>query len=56
MDKIDFEATLRTDGFTEIETLTLRARTGQGTAPASFLTRGLVLAGSFVVKDDGPAT
>jgi len=48
----DFEAQLRADGFTEIETQSLEPRLGKGRHRHLFSIRGLVLSGTFVVTTD----
>jgi quercetin dioxygenase-like cupin family protein len=57
MNEKDFEAGLKADGYTEIETQTLEPRHGKGRHRHLFAIRGLVLAGTFVVtKDAEPVT
>jgi quercetin dioxygenase-like cupin family protein len=56
MDAIDFEAKLRTDGYTEIETLDLEPRPAKGEHGHPFSIRGLVLAGTFIVTQDTQRT
>ncbi|GAC1425492.1 MAG: hypothetical protein NVSMB62_22620 [Acidobacteriaceae bacterium] len=52
MNEIDFEAKLRADGYTEIETQTLAPRPAKGEHGHPFAIRGLVLAGTFIVTQD----
>jgi quercetin dioxygenase-like cupin family protein len=52
MNENDFEARLRADGYTEIETQTLEPRRGKGGHGHPFAIRGLVLAGTFIVKQN----
>lgn len=49
MNEQDFEAQLRADGYTEIESQTLEARPGKGRHRHLFAIRGLVLSGTFNV-------
>ena len=57
MNAMDFEAQLKADGYTEIETSTLEPRPGKGRHRHLFAIRGLVLSGTFVVaKDATPVT
>ncbi len=57
MNEHDFEAELRADGYTEIETQNLEPRPGKGQHGHHFAIRGLVLAGTFIVtQDDQPMT
>jgi hypothetical protein len=49
MNEIDFEAKLRDDGYTEIETQDLQPRPAKGQHGHPFSIRGLVLAGTFIV-------
>jgi quercetin dioxygenase-like cupin family protein len=49
MNEIDFDAELRADGYTEIETQTLEPRPGKNRHRHHFAIRGLVLSGTFVV-------
>lgn len=56
MDAADFEAKLRADGYTEIETQTLEPRPAKGEHGHPFAIRGLVLAGTFVVTQDNQRT
>jgi quercetin dioxygenase-like cupin family protein len=48
----DFEAQLKADGFSEIETQSLEPRPGKGRHRHLFSIRGLVLSGTFVVTTD----
>ena len=52
MNSQDFEAQLRADGYTEIETQTLEPRPGKGRHRHLFAIRGLVLSGTFNVTID----
>jgi hypothetical protein len=52
VNETDFEAKLRADGFTEIETQNLEPRPGKGRHRHLFAIRGLVLSGSFIVTQD----
>jgi quercetin dioxygenase-like cupin family protein len=52
MDTKDFEANLKADGYTEIETQSLQPRPGKGHHGHHFSIRGLVLAGAFTVTQD----
>ena len=52
MNEHDFEAQLRADGYTEIESQTLAARPGKGRHRHLFAIRGLVLSGTFNVMLD----
>ena len=57
MNESDFEAQLRADGYTEIETQNLDPRPGKGRHRHLFAIRGLVLSGTFnVTLDSGPVT
>ena len=53
MNEHDFEAQLRADGYSEIESQTLEARPGKGRHRHLFAIRGLVLSGTFNVMLDG---
>src|SRR6476619_2051987 len=53
MNANDFEAQLKADGYTEIETSTLEPRPGKGRHRHLFAIRGLVLSGTFNVTLDG---
>jgi quercetin dioxygenase-like cupin family protein len=52
MNASDFEAKLRADGYTEIETQSLEPRPAKGEHGHPFAIRGLVLTGTFIVKQD----
>lgn len=52
MNESDFEAQLKADGFTEIETQSLEPRPGKGRHRHHFSIRGLVLSGTFMVTTD----
>jgi len=54
MNEQDFDAQLRADGYTEVETQTLEPRPGKGRHRHLFAIRGLVLSGAFIVTQDGP--
>ena len=57
MNETDFEAQLRADGYTEIETQNLESRPGKGRHRHLFAIRGLVLSGAFIVTwDSEPVT
>jgi quercetin dioxygenase-like cupin family protein len=56
MNEIEFEAELRADGYTEIETQKLEPRPGKGEHGHPFSIRGLVLAGTFIVTQDNQRT
>ena len=57
MNESDFEAQLRADGYTEIETQNLDPRPGKGRHRHLFAIRGLVLSGRFnVTLDSEPIT
>jgi quercetin dioxygenase-like cupin family protein len=56
MNKIDFEANLRADGYTEIETQNLEPRPEKGEHGHPFSIRGLVLAGTFIVTQNNQRT
>jgi quercetin dioxygenase-like cupin family protein len=56
MNEIDFEAKLRSDGYTEIETQDLQPRPAKGQHGHAFSIRGLVLAGTFIVTQDNQRT
>ncbi len=56
MNESEFEAQLKADGYTEIETQSLDPRPGKGRHRHLFAVRGLVLSGSFIVtRDSAPA-
>jgi hypothetical protein len=52
MNETDFEAQLKADGYTEIETQNLDPRPGKGRHRHLFAIRGLVLSGAFIVTQD----
>lgn len=52
MTEADFEAGLRADGFQEIEMRDLEPRPGKGRHRHHFAIRGLVLSGSFIVRQE----
>ena len=56
MNESDFEAKLRADGYTEIETQNLEPRPGKGEHGHPFAIRGLVLAGTFIVTQNNQPT
>jgi quercetin dioxygenase-like cupin family protein len=57
MNEKEFEAELRSDGYTEIETQNLEpGRPGKGQHGHHFAIRGLVLTGSFTVTQDNQPT
>ena len=56
MDKDEFDAQLRADGYTEIETKSLSLRPANEGHGHPFAVRGLVLAGAFTVIQDGKST
>ena len=56
MNEIDFDAKLRADGYTEIETQDLQSRPAKGLHGHPFSIRGLVLAGTFIVTQDNRRT
>jgi quercetin dioxygenase-like cupin family protein len=53
MNEHDFEQQLKADGFTEIELQKLDPRPGKGRHRHLFEIRGLVLGGTFVVRQTG---
>ncbi len=53
MDRSLFEARLKADGFTEIETKRYEARPANGEHGHHFTVRGLILDGAFIVTSDG---
>jgi quercetin dioxygenase-like cupin family protein len=55
-DIADFEAKLRADGYTEIETQSLEPRSPKGRHGHPFAIRGLVLSGTFIVAPDDQRT
>ena len=56
MNEIKFEAKLRADGYTEIETQDLQPRPAKGQHGHPFSICGLVLAGTFIVTQDDQRT
>jgi hypothetical protein len=56
MNENQFEAQLKADGYTEIETQNLEPRPAKGRHRHLFAVRGLVLSGAFVVTKDEPVT
>jgi quercetin dioxygenase-like cupin family protein len=56
MNEVDFESKLKADGFTEIATQDLQPRAPRGEHGHPFTVRGLVLAGAFIVTQDGERT
>ena len=57
MNESQFEAELKADGYTEIETQNLAPRPGKGRHRHLFAIRGLVLSGAFIVtQDSAPVT
>jgi hypothetical protein len=57
MNESEFEAQLKADGYTEIETQNLDPRPGKGRHRHLFAVRGLVLSGTFIVtRDSAPVT
>jgi hypothetical protein len=54
MNESEFEAQLKADGYTEIETQTLEPRPGKGRHRHLFAIRGLVLSGTFNVTIEEP--
>ena len=57
MDTSTFEATLKTDGYSEIEIKTYQPRPPNGEHGHHFSVRGLVLDGTFIViRDEKPVT
>jgi quercetin dioxygenase-like cupin family protein len=52
MNESEFEAKLKADGYTEIETQTLQPRPGKGRHRHHFAVRGLVLSGTFLVTKE----
>lgn len=53
MEQTAFEAKLRADGYTEIETKSYEARPANGEHGHHFSVRGLILAGAFTVAKEG---
>lgn len=56
MTENEFEAQLKADGYTEVETQTLEPRPGKGRHRHLFAIRGLVLSGTFIVTRDEAVT
>jgi len=57
MDKDEFAAQLRSDGYSEIETKTVAQRQANEGHGHPYAVRGLVLAGAFtVIQDNRPTT
>ena len=56
MNETEFEAKLRADGYTEVETQSLEARPAKGQHGHPFAIRGLILGGTFIVTQDGERT
>ncbi|MFM9845992.1 MAG: hypothetical protein ACKVP3_02390 [Hyphomicrobiaceae bacterium] len=57
MDKSEFDAKLRADGYTEIETKSVAPRPANDGHGHAFAIRGLVLAGAFtVIQGSKPTT
>ena len=56
MDKNEFDAKLRADGYREIETKSVTPRPANEGHGHPFAVRGLVLAGAFTVIQDSKAT
>lgn len=57
MDKDEFAAQLRSDGYSEIETKAIASRPANEGHGHSYAVRGLVLAGAFtVIQDQKPTT
>ena len=57
MDTSAFEATLKTDGYTDIEIKTYQPQPPNGEHRHHFSVRGLVLDGTFIViRDEKPVT
>ncbi len=53
MEQTAFEAKLRADGYTEIETKSYDARPANGEHGHHFSIRGLILAGALIVSKEG---
>ena len=53
MDKSEFDAQLKADGYTEIETKSVAPKPANEAHGHAFGVRGLVLAGAFTVIQDG---
>jgi quercetin dioxygenase-like cupin family protein len=56
MNKSEFDAQLRADGYTEIETKSVAPKPANDSHGHGFAVRGLVLAGAFTVIQDGIST
>ncbi len=56
VNEMEFEAQLRADGYSEIETQDLATRAPRGEHGHGFAIRGLVLAGTFIVTQDQQRT
>jgi quercetin dioxygenase-like cupin family protein len=56
MNESEFEAQLKADGYSEIETQNLQPRTAKGQHGHPFAIRGLVLDGTFIVTQDDRRT
>lgn len=56
MDKDEFDAKLRADGYSEIETKSVAPRPANDGHGHPFAVRGLVLAGAFTVIQDSKST
>jgi quercetin dioxygenase-like cupin family protein len=56
MDKNEFDAELRADGYTEIETKAVTPRPANEGHGHPYAVRGLVLAGAFTVIQDSKST
>ena len=52
MNEGEFQAQLKADGYTEIETQNLDPRPGKGRHRHLFAIRGLVLSGTFIITQD----
>jgi quercetin dioxygenase-like cupin family protein len=56
MDEKEFDAELRRDGYTEIQTKTLSPRPANVEHGHDYAVRGLVLDGTFIVSQDNQVT
>ena len=56
MDRQEFETRLRQDGYSQIETKALQARPANDEHGHPFAVRGLVLSGTFTVRQGNVAT
>jgi quercetin dioxygenase-like cupin family protein len=56
MDKNEFDAQLRADGYSEIETKSVAPKPANDAHGHAFAVRGLVLSGAFTIIQDGTAT